>query len=93
MELQIVNDLDHNRFVARTAHGEAALKYVRADADTLEFRSTFVPERDRGKGIGEAIVLQALDWAEETGFEVLPTCPFVQRVLAEYPERVAVTAG
>ena len=93
MDLQIVHETDHNRFVARTAHGEATLKYARSDGDTLDYKSTFVPESDRGKGIGEALVLHALDWAEENGFQVIPSCPFVQRVLAEHPERAKVTAG
>jgi predicted GNAT family acetyltransferase len=93
MDLRLVHDTDHNRFVVRTAHGEATLKYARSDANTLDYRSTFVPEQDRGKGIGEALVLQALDWAGENGFQVIPSCPFVRRVLAEHPDRAKVTAG
>ena len=88
MAIGIRHDLDNNRFVARTAHGEAVLEYSRADADTLDYRRTFVPEADRGAGIGEALVLHALDWAEENGFEVLPSCPFVRRVLERQPGRI-----
>ena len=88
MAIGILHDLDNNRFVARTAHGEAVLEYSRADADTLDYRRTFVPEADRGAGIGEALVLHALDWAEENGFEVLPSCPFVRRVLERQPGRI-----
>lgn len=93
MDLQIVHETDHTRFVARTAHGEATLKYAQSDPNTLDYKSTFVPESDRGKGIGEALVLHALDWAQENGFQVIPSCPFVQSVLAEHPERAKVTAG
>lgn len=93
MDLQIVHETDHNRFVAPTPHGEATLKYARGNGDTLDYKSTFVPESDRGKGIGEALVLHALAYAEENGFHVIPSCPFVQRVLAEHPERAKVTAG
>lgn len=87
MTIEIRHDLDHNRFVARTAHGEATLEYSRADADTLDYRSTFVPPQDRGAGIGEALVLHAVDWAEANGFEVRPSCPFVRRVLEQHPGR------
>lgn len=87
MAIQIRHDMDNNRFVAETAHGEATLEYSRADANTLDYRRTFVPEADRGAGIGEALVLHALDWAEENGFEVLPSCPFVRRILEEHPAR------
>jgi predicted GNAT family acetyltransferase len=91
-ESEIVNDIENNRFVGRTAHGEATLKYKRADADTLDFTSTFVPEAARNAGIGERLVLHAVDWAEENGFHVIPTCPFVRHVLDEHPERVGVMA-
>jgi predicted GNAT family acetyltransferase len=90
MPWRIQHDIEANRFAMKTDHGEATLDYHRADEDTLDYRSTFVPEEDRGQGIGEALVLHAVDWAEETGFRVLPTCPFVRRVLAEHPERAAV---
>lgn len=87
MAIEIRHDTDNNRFVAETAHGEATLEYSRADADTLDYRSTFVPPKDRGAGIGEELVLHALDWAEANDFGVQPSCPFVRRVLEEHPER------
>ena len=93
MESEIYNDIENNRFVVRTEHGEATLKYKRADADTLDFTSTFVPEAARGSGLGEKLVLHAVDWAEENDFQVLPSCPFVRHVLDEHPERVGVLAG
>jgi hypothetical protein len=91
MTIEIRHDLDHNRFVARTAHGEATLEYSRADPDTLDYSSTFVPPQDRGAGIGEALVLHAVGWAEANGFDVRPSCPFVRRVLEEHPERAHAT--
>jgi hypothetical protein len=89
MPWRIQHDIEANRFAMKTEHGEATLDYGRADEDTLDYRSTYVPEEDRGHGIGETLVLHAVDWAEETGFKVLPTCPFVRRVLQEHPERAA----
>src|SRR5687768_18622277 len=73
MELEIYNDIEHNRFVVQTEHGEATLKYKRADADTLDYTSTFVPEEARNGGLGERLVLHALDWAAENDFQVIPT--------------------
>ena len=92
MEPEIYNDIENNRFVAQTEHGEATLKYKRADADTLDYTSTFVPEAARNGGLGERLVLHALDWAEENDFQVIPSCPFVQHVMDEHPERVGVLA-
>lgn len=92
MESEIHNDIENNRFVLQTEHGEATLKYSRADENTLDYRSTFVPVEARGSGLGEKLVLHALDWAEENGFQVIPTCPFVRHVADEHPERVGVLA-
>jgi len=93
MDLDIEHDIDNNRFVAETEHGQATLEYLRADQDTLDYTSTFVPVEDRGDGLGEKLVLYALDWAEENDFHVIATCPFVRRVLEQHPERSGVEAG
>jgi predicted GNAT family acetyltransferase len=92
MQTDIQNDIENNRFVVRTEHGEATLKYTRADENTLDYTSTFVPDEARGHGLGEKLVLHALDWADENGFRVIPTCPFVRHVVDEHPERVGVLA-
>lgn len=90
--MDIRHDMDNNRFVARTEHGEAVLQYRRENEDVLDYRSTVVPEPDRGQGIGERLVLHALEWAQENGFEVNASCPFVQSVLEEHPELQGVKA-
>lgn len=90
--MDIRHDMDNNRFVTRTDHGEAILQYRRENEDGLDYRSTVVPVPDRGQGIGEQLVLHALEWAEENGFEVNASCPFVQRVLEEHPELQGVKA-
>lgn len=92
METEIYNDIENNRFVAPSQHGEATLRYRRADADTLDFTSTFVPQEARNSGLGERLVLHALDWAEENDFLVIPSCSFVRHVMDEHPERVGVLA-
>lgn len=83
----IRHDAEDRRFVTPTEHGEAVLTYDRADERTLDYRSTVVPEPDRGRGIGERLVLHALDWARENDYRVIPSCPFVKRVLERHPER------
>lgn len=91
--MEIRHDTDGNRFVTQTEHGEAVLHYKRASEKTLDYVSTKVPEEDREQGTGETLVLYALDWAEANDFEVIPSCPFVKRVLEEHPERRSVSAG
>lgn len=86
MDLQIRHDEKHARFVAEVEHGEATLDYSKLDDETLDYESTYVPEEDRQRGIGETIVLHALEWAEENGYRIVPSCPFVKRVVENHEE-------
>ena len=86
MDIQIEHDPDRQRFVAELDGKQANLQYSQASEDTLDYESTFVPEEYRERGIGERIVMEALSFAQENGYEVIPTCPFVRHVLEEHSE-------
>lgn len=72
---------EHNQFVYPISEGiEARIKY-RLDNERIDFYSTFVPPEARGKGIAEALVRQALDWAKSEQLQVLASCWYVQKFL------------
>ena len=76
-----------NRFVARTESGLAYISYERRDDGTIEFQHTVVPEADRGRGVGNALVRTAIAWARGEGATIVPTCPFVQAWLEQHPDQ------
>lgn len=85
------HDPDRQRFLIETEGGEARLDYAPAGDGpagerTLDYRHTFVPESLRGQGIGARLVTDALDWARENGYGVIPSCPFVRRIVDRHPE-------
>lgn len=84
--MEIRHESDRQRFVADADGGQGTLDYRRRDEKTLDFRSTFVPRELRGHGIGAKLVLHGLDYAREHGLAVIPTCPFVERVIEDHPE-------
>ncbi|HUP01452.1 MAG TPA: GNAT family N-acetyltransferase [Gemmatimonadota bacterium] len=84
MEFQ--HDETKGRFTVESGHGEARLEYAKAADGVLDYRSTFVPEEDRERGVGEKLVLHALDYAREEDLRVIPTCPFVRHVIEQNPE-------
>jgi predicted GNAT family acetyltransferase len=86
MQIDIKHDPDRRRFVAQLDGKEANLQYSQTDEKTLDYESTFVPVEYREKGIGERIVLEALGFARDNGYEIIPTCPFVRHVLEEHSE-------
>ncbi|MFN2564374.1 MAG: GNAT family N-acetyltransferase [Gemmatimonadaceae bacterium] len=75
------------RFVARTPSGLAYISYQRPDDGTIDLQHTVVPEADRGRGIGGALVRTAVGYAREQGLRVIPTCPFVKAWLEGHPDQ------
>lgn len=86
MDLEIRHDVDRQKFVTKLDGKEAYLRYARTGDRSLDFTSTFVPPEHRNRGIGERIVMHALDYARDRDLSVVPTCPFVKRVLDRHPE-------
>lgn len=86
MQIDIKHDRDRQRFVAQLNGSEANMQYSQAGEKTLDYESTFVPVEYREQGIGERIVMEALDYARQNGYQVIPSCPFVRHVLEEHSE-------
>jgi len=85
MKIQTQHDLGKRRFFAVVDGGEARLDYVPVGDRALDYRHTFVPESLRGRGIGERLVKDALEHARENGYRIVPTCPFVRRIIERNP--------
>jgi predicted GNAT family acetyltransferase len=47
---------------------------------------TEVPHELEGKGVGGAIVQKALQYAKDSGYKIVPLCPFVQAYLLKHKE-------
>lgn len=84
--LEIRHNAARHRFEAEVNGDLAHLDYEPVGADTLDFQHTWTPPAARGRGIGRAIVKHALRYAREHGKNVIPSCPFVKRVIAEQQE-------
>jgi predicted GNAT family acetyltransferase len=82
MSIEIIHDKVNHQFTAVVNDKVAVLKYsISPDRKTLDYYSTFVPPELRGRNIGQEIVKFALDYAEENGYQVIPSCPFVERFI------------
>jgi hypothetical protein len=77
---------DKRRFVSDLDGAEAVLEYQQRSGGVLDYRHTFVPEALRGRGAAKKLVLFALDYARDNGLKVIPTCPYVAKVIRENPE-------
>jgi uncharacterized protein len=90
MAPEVQHDEPHKRFVIALDGGPAFLSYAFATDRTLDLRSTFVPITSRERGVGERLVVHALEYARDRGYRVIPTCWFVARVLERHPEYRAI---
>ena len=80
MTMTIKHDEAHSRFVTMTEHGQGVVEY-RREGENVDFTHTFVPPAARGKGVAEALVRTALDWAEREQLNVQASCWYVARYL------------
>ena len=78
------NELAH-KYSARIQGDEAVVTYLE-EGDTVVFTHTVVPEAQRGRGVGDELVRQALEDVRRRGRKVAASCPFVVRYLERHPE-------
>jgi predicted GNAT family acetyltransferase len=82
----VIHDPRRRRFTAPAGANESYLVYRPRGAEVVEFLTTYVDPALRGKGVGEKLVREALEWARDEGFTVIPTCWFVDTVVRRHPE-------
>jgi uncharacterized protein len=72
-----------------TIDGKLAELRYRVRASRLVLIHTEVPPEFRGRGIGGALVVAALERAEREGLTVVPLCPFARAWLERRPGAAA----
>ncbi len=65
---------------------EAEMTYSRASAALIIIDHTEVPGALRGRGVGQALVLRAVEDARREGFRIIPLCPFAKSQFERHPE-------
>jgi len=90
--MEIRHEPENGRFVADIDGTEATLEYtVQADGG-LDYRRTFTPPPLRGQGIAREVVLFGLDYARDNGIKIIPTCPYVAKIIRENPSYADLVA-
>ena len=73
-----------NRFCIKDRQ-DCYLEYSLVNS-TVELLHTFVSEDCRGKGFGEILLKESLNWAEKNRLCVKPTCSFIAAKIHLYPQ-------
>mgnify|MGYP003630827307 CR=1 FL=1 len=74
------------RFIARVEGAEAEMTYSRASPQLIIIDHTGVPDSLRGKGVGQALALHAVEAARAGGWKIIPLCPFFKAQAQRHPE-------
>lgn len=72
---------DQHKFVIELQGDNAILEYRLLDAQSVDFTSTYVPFRQRGKGHAEALVEAGLTWARAQNLNIQASCWYVDKFL------------
>jgi hypothetical protein len=79
--VRIHHDLAGHRFEAVIDGHCAYLAYMDLGKQTLDMYRTFVPNALRGRGIAAVLTRHALEYAEREGYQVIPSCSYVERYI------------
>jgi predicted GNAT family acetyltransferase len=93
MSLEITHDSNNHRYVAWVDEVPAGLIEYHLREGALALTHTLVEPAYEGRGVGGALVKQALDEARSQGWTVLPFCPFVHAYLLKHPEYLDLVAA
>ena len=77
----VQHDEAGHQFEVTVGGHRAYLAYMDLGKQTLDIYRTFVPNALRGRGIAAALTEQALAYAEDAGYTVIPSCSYVERYL------------
>ena len=82
---ELIDNQDGKRYEFHIDGQVPRIEYIRVK-DKIYLTHTEIPKGLEGKGIGTAIVRQALDDIREKDLTLIPLCPFVALFIKRHPE-------
>lgn len=74
------------RYSVRLEGAEAEMTYSRAGDAVIIIDHTGVPDALRGRSVGQALVLRAVEDARAERRSIIPLCPFAKAQFSRHPE-------
>jgi predicted GNAT family acetyltransferase len=86
IRIERVEGESKGRYIVRLNGAEAEMTYSRAGEHLIIIDHTEVPDAMRGRSVGQAMVLRAVEDARAEGRKILPLCPFAAAQFRRHPE-------
>ena len=77
----VQHDTEGKQFYISAEGGRAYLAYMDLGKQTMDIYRTYVPDALRGQGLAEKLTVEALKYAEEQGYTVIPSCSYVEQYM------------
>ncbi|MBB4236089.1 GNAT family N-acetyltransferase [Rhizobium esperanzae] len=86
MDIRNEEGASGGRYAAEVEGHEAEMTYSRTSPKLVIIDHTAVPDALRGKGVGQALALHAVESARAGGWKIIPLCPFFKAQAQRHPE-------
>ncbi|WP_322867427.1 GNAT family N-acetyltransferase [Aquicoccus sp. G2-2] len=85
---KVETDARHGRYIARIEgiDAEGEITFTKRGPKVISADHTGVPDAMAGLGVAKALLGFMLDDARESGFRIIPICPFIRKQYARHPE-------
>ncbi|MEJ5081779.1 MULTISPECIES: GNAT family N-acetyltransferase [unclassified Ochrobactrum] len=93
IEIKKSDAADSGRYVVNIDGDEAEMTYTKRSSTLISIDHTFVPDSMRGKGVAQALALNAVEDARKTGWKIIPICSFMQAQVKRHADWADVIAG
>lgn len=80
-DVAVQHDIEGRMFYIDNEAGRAYLTYMDLGRQTMDIYRTFVPDTLRGHGLAALLAEEALKYAAEQGYKVIPSCSYVARYM------------
>lgn len=80
-DVAVQHDIEGRMFYIDNEAGRAYLTYMDLGRQTMDIYRTFVPDTLRGHGLAALLAAEALKYAAEQGYKVIPSCSYVARYM------------
>lgn len=86
--MQIIeeNTASGGRYTTSLEGAEAEMTFSRASPKLIIIDHTGVPDSLRGKGVGQALALHAVEAARSGGWKIIALCPFFKAQAQRHPD-------
>ncbi len=77
---------ENGRYAVLIDGDEAEMTYTKLAPQLISIDHTFVPDSMRGKGVAQALALNAVEDARQGGWKIVPRCAFMKAQARRHSE-------